>query len=205
MAAMVLKGREMSAEEVIRIAVRDREFYDRSGGGVTVSGGEPFAQADFLRELLASARNAGLSTAVETTAYANWESIESCLALLDCVLVDVKHVDSARHATWTGVDSERITANVRRICASHHDVRIRIPVVPGFNTDDDSFAMLTDFIRELGCGAELLPYHALGEGKYALLDCAYPGKGIAAGEAAEAVERLLAFMAKRGLRATVDV
>lgn len=205
MAALVRKGRVMSAAEVVREVVRDREFYERSAGGVTVSGGEPFLQADFLNDLLLAIKDAGVSTAVETTAHADWRDMERCLPLLDCVLVDVKHADSASHAAWTGVELATILSNVRRLCEIHPDVRIRIPVIPGFNSDETSLGQLATLVEELGRGVELLSYHVLGEGKYGMLNRRYPGAVIPASDAAEATKRALAFFFGRGIRVTADV
>ena len=203
-ASLVRKGRAMTVEEVVRDVARDREFYTSSGGGATLSGGEPFSQGDFLYELLSAIREAGVSTAIETTAHADWSAMERCLPELDCVMVDVKHADSGAHAAWTGVGLETIFANLRNLASKHGNVTIRIPVIPGFNTDAHARDGLTGLAAELGLRVELLPYHILGEGKYAMLGRSYPGAAIAASEADTATERLLEHMRAHGVDVSVD-
>lgn len=199
------KGRDMPADEVVREVLRDGAFYANSGGGATVSGGEPFAQKDFLFELLAALRDAGVSTAVETTAYVEWDALERCLPLLDCVLVDVKHVDDGKHREWTGAGTGTILANIRKLREAHRDVRVRIPVIPGFNADADSRDRFGEVLPELATEVELLPYHVLGEGKYAMLGRIYPGAEISAANAAADAECLRETLRRRGVAASIGV
>lgn len=203
--AVVLKGRFMSADDILRESIKDDSFYRTSGGGVTFSGGEPFAQGDFLRESLAACKSAGIATAVETSACADWECIEPCLPLLDHILVDVKHTDSSKHREWTGVGTEIIVENIRRILRFHAGGVLRIPVVPGFNADDAACAGFADFLGELEADVELLPYHVLGEGKYAMLDRDYPGKEIGIAGISIDMERLRLFLSEQGIKVSVDV
>lgn len=189
----------MSVGEVVAKVLRDASFYASSGGGATLSGGEPFAQPDFAREVLLALREAGVRTAVETTAHARWEDIERCLPLLDHVMVDLKHADDAAHRRWTGVGLETIRRNQKNILANHADALVRIPVVPGFNTDDAAIAAFAAFIGETGATrVELLPYHSFGEGKYRLLGLPYPGADIDADAASADAERLRERLAATG-------
>lgn len=204
MGAVVRKGSEMTVDDIVRQVARDAEFYSGSGGGVTFSGGEPFAQPAFLREALAAVRAEGISTAVETTAYVEWDVLESCLPLLDHVLVDVKHADAAKHREWTGVNPDRIHRNIRRLLQTHSGTRLRIPVIPGFNDDTESLDGLADFVAGVGGGVELLPYHALGEGKYAMLDRPYLCDPALASEGPAAATKMLAHFRARDLDAIID-
>ncbi len=201
--SLVVKGREMTAAEVVGQVARDRGFYASSGGGATISGGEPFLQSDFLFELLAGLREAGIPAAVETTGCSDWNAIARCLPLLDCLLVDVKHVDSAKHREWTGIGCEVILANVKKMRAAHPRVQIRLPVIPGFNADSDSAAQFAEFFVSLRADVELLPYHVLGEAKYAMLGRTYPGADIAAANASAATKRLQEFLLLRGVDASI--
>lgn len=202
-AAIIRKGNDVTAEEVLREVEKDRSFHETSGGGVTFSGGEPFLQTGFLLELLTACRTAGINTAVETTAHADFADIEKALPLLDTVLVDVKHTVDAVHAEWTGVGVGLIMDNVRRLARRHARVFVRIPVIPGFNTDADAFAGFAAFLGELALGAELLPYHVFGEGKYRMLGRAYPGAGISSDDARGETERLRDYLADRGVKADI--
>ena len=200
-AALTIKGRRMAVDEVVGTVARDRLFHVVSGGGVTLSGGEPFAQAAFVRELLVRFEQEGVLTAAETSGAANWADIEPCLPLLDEIFVDLKHTDSARHAEWTGVGLETMLPNIEKILRLHPRATLRIPVVPGFNTDGEAAAGFADFAIRLGAEVELLPYHAFGEGKYRSLGRAYPGAGIDAGSAGADADRLADFLRGRGVHA----
>ncbi|MCL2374355.1 MAG: glycyl-radical enzyme activating protein [Treponema sp.] len=204
-AALVLKGQEMGAAEVEAEVLKDADVFKSSGGGVTVSGGEPFAQADFLFDLLTRFRAAGLHTAVETSAAARWEDIERCLPLLSLVICDLKSADAALLAQWTGGKWELIEKNIRALAACHPNVLVRIPVVPGFNTDERSFAGLAAFLQDIGAPqTELLPYHFLGEGKYAMLGMAYGGSAIDGGISYNDSLRFKEYLMAKGIHAVIN-
>ncbi|MDR2391988.1 MAG: glycyl-radical enzyme activating protein [Planctomycetota bacterium] len=203
-AALAIKGRPMTADELVRTAARDRLFHTVSGGGVTLSGGEPFAQAVFVRELLVRFAREGIRTAAETSGLADWADIESCLPLLDEIFIDLKHTDPIRHAEWTGAGLDRIMPNAEKILRAHPRATLRIPVVPGFNTGEAAGAGFAGFAVRLGAGVELLPYHAFGEGKYRSLGRAYPGAGIDAGRSGTDADRLADFLRERGVRVAVS-
>ena len=203
--ALILKGREMTADEVETEVLKDADVFRSSGGGVTFSGGEPFAQADFLYDLLTRFCDAGIESAVETSAAARWEDIERCLPLLSLVLCDLKHTDAALLAQWTGAKWEHIEKNITAILSCHANVLIRIPVVPGFNTDEKSFAGLAAFLRRTGVRqAELLPYHFLGEGKYAMLGIPYDGAAIDGKRSYNDSLRLQEYLAAKEIHATIS-
>ncbi len=168
------KGRLESVEEIVRVCLQDREFYEESGGGVTLSGGEPLMQAEFARALLEALGEQGVHRAIETTGFTNESDFLSTLPLVELLLFDVKHWDSARHKQGTGTDNGLILRNLRAAVEAGKDVLPRIPVIPGFNDgleDADGFARL---LSGLGLErAQLLPFHQFGENKYAEMGLAY--------------------------------
>ncbi len=168
-------GRDVTVSEIMPEILADMPYYRRSGGGVTLSGGEVLAQADFAAELLSACRDAGLHTAIETTANAPWEDIEKLLPYLDLCLMDIKHMDSAKHKEYTRAPNERILENAKRIAQSGTELIIRTPVIPTFNDDEASIRAIASFARSLGGASEyhLLPYHRLGTDKYTGLGRAY--------------------------------
>ena len=173
--ARVLRGRRASVEEVLREVERDDLFYRRSGGGVTVSGGEPLLQAAFVAELLRACRQRGIGTAVETCGHAPWEDFARVLAHTDTVLFDIKHADPVAHRRFTGVGNELILANLRRAVESGIRVVLRLPLVPGVNADAGTVRSIATLARELGIDElHLLPFHRLGESKYQALGLSNP-------------------------------
>lgn len=178
--ALVLIGQDMTAEDVLAEVRTDRAFYDRSGGGVTVSGGEPLCQPDLTREILAACRAEGIHTALDTHLAWPWNLVATVLPVTDLFLIDLKMMDPARHAEWTGASNERILDNARRL--SHEDVSliVRTPVVAGVNAAVDDIARIAEFIAgfENLLYYELLPYHPLGAGKYAGVGMEYQAAGL---------------------------
>ena len=172
--ARTLAGRTMSAEEVFQEVKKDEIFYKRSGGGVTLSGGEPLAQAEFSASILRLCKQAGLHTAIETAGMAKWEVFRQVLEYVDLVLYDLKHMDSLAHQKCTGVPNDLILENVKRIRRELAiPVTARIPVVPGFNADPKNIEATARFIAtELDPAAKvnILAYHRLGETKYNRLE-----------------------------------
>ena len=166
--ALTLVGKTMTAEEVTAQVLRDRPFYDNSGGGVTLSGGEPLCQCEFSREVLRLCKDAGLHTAVETNLAAPWEDLASILPVTDLVLADVKMMDPALHQRWTHLPNDGVLANARRLSQQAVDLVVRTPVIPGVNDTSDQIGRIADFIAGFAnlLYYELLPYHPLGRGKY---------------------------------------
>ncbi len=146
----------------------DKAFYDNSGGGVTFSGGEPFAQPEFLADLLARCRTSGIRAAVETCGYAAMPDIARLEPLIDLFLYDLKIIDPQRHRQWTGRDNAPILENLRFLagrCAEK--IVLRVPLIPGGTDGEANLAAIAEFSRALGLSrVELLAYHALGAGKY---------------------------------------
>jgi pyruvate formate lyase activating enzyme len=167
--ALTLIGKAMSVGAVLDVLVEDRSFYESSGGGVTLSGGEPFAQPAFTLALLRTCRSARLHTALDTSGYAPWPIIERALPFVDLVLFDVKHLNSEEHRRWTGRDNDLILANLRRIAQAGAPVEIRVPIVPGANDGDEHLVAVADLASTLPSlvGVRLLGYHSLAGSKYA--------------------------------------
>ena len=163
--ALSMWGRRYTVTEVVDRVVRDRPFFEKSGGGVTVSGGEPFSQSEFTLSLLRAFKERGIHTALDTTGLASWGIIEQALPCVDLFLLDLKNMDSPEHQAVTGVPNEPILDNARRIAAAGGKMQIRIPVIPRFNDSDEDFEQVGRFVKELGGAVtlvQLLPYHALG-------------------------------------------
>ena len=169
--SLVLLGREATVEEVLAEVLKDQPFYETSGGGMTLSGGEPMAQAEFTTALLAAAREAGLHTALDTSGFAPWERYQAALPHLDLVLYDLKCADPMAHRVATGVDNALILENLRRLAEAGVEILVRVPVVPGFNAAPEQMAALARLVAALPrpVPMELLPYHRLGESKHAAL------------------------------------
>jgi pyruvate formate lyase activating enzyme len=173
--ALRLVGVRRSVAEVLAEVGRDRVFYARSGGGVTLSGGEPLHQPAFTRALLRACRLSGLHTAMETSGHAAWETLAGVLPELDLLLYDVKHTDPRRHETLTGVSNEGILENLRRAVRSGFPTIIRVPVIPGTNDGADDVRARVRLLHEVGPirQIDLLPYHRLGEATYARMGRTY--------------------------------
>jgi pyruvate formate lyase activating enzyme len=164
-------GKQMTVDEVMAEILKDRVFYEDSGGGVTFSGGEPFAQPRFLLGLLAASRSKGLHTVVDTCGHAPWEHIAAAAQLTDLFLYDLKHADSARHAECTGAGNELLMANLRALGALHGSIALRVPLIPGFNDAPDDLNALARIASTMSGirQVNLLPYHATGSYKMARL------------------------------------
>ena len=163
-----VEGEDITVEELLPRIITDEFYYRRSGGGVTLSGGECLMQPDFAPHLLHGCRDLGYNTAIETTGFQKWEIIEKYLPYLDYVLMDIKHMDSAKHKEYTGVPNELIHENARKFAQSGVDLTIRVPVIPTFNNTPEEIRDIAEFAATLP-GVKhlhLLPYHRLGQGKY---------------------------------------
>jgi len=170
-------GREVTVQDVMAVIEKDRHFYRRSGGGMTLSGGEVLRQADFARELLKAAREVGIHTAIESTALADYAEIEKLLPHLDTFLMDIKHMDTAKHKEFTGRRNDVVFENAAKIAQDGRcELIIRVPVIPSFNASVNEIKDIALFASKLPGVKELhlLPYHRFGEGKYKTLGREYP-------------------------------
>jgi pyruvate formate lyase activating enzyme len=161
----------MTVEQVIEIAVRDRVFYEKSGGGITLSGGEPLTQASFCKAVLTAAKSNGLHTAVETSGYVPWETIAPLVADVDLFLYDIKDTDAERHGQNTGGKLDLVLENLKRLDEAGARVVLRCPIVPGVNDNPEHEARLDDIFRSLRHGVAMgkVPYHNLGTAKWQAL------------------------------------
>ena len=153
----------------MRTVEKDRPYYRRTGGGLTLSGGESLCQPEFATALLRAAKESGISTAMESMGYAKWEVIEGLLPYLDQYLLDIKHMDPAKHKEFTGKPNELMLENAKKIADSGMtELSIRIPVIPGFNDMPEEIRDIAAYTRQRGKvrRLHLLPYHRLGQDKY---------------------------------------
>jgi pyruvate formate lyase activating enzyme len=177
--ALEVIGREWTPDELFAEVDKDTVFYDTSGGGVTLSGGEPMAQADFVLALARLCHEAGIHVALDTCGTVAWERYERVLPLVDLVLYDLKIFDAERHRASTGADNGLILENGRRIAAAGVPMWIRTPVIPGYTASAANIAALGDLIAELSTVErwDLLAYTNLGQPKYHRLDLPYALEG----------------------------
>jgi pyruvate formate lyase activating enzyme len=184
--ALRVVGRAMSVDAVMAEVVKDEAFYAKSGGGLTISGGEPLAQADFTRALARAALGRGISVAIETCLAASPKAVDRLSALPVLWLADLKHTDPSAFAEGTGGSLAPITANLKLLATRGAEVVLRVPVVPGFNDDDESMMAILTMAASLAMKSgrlDLLPYHDLAAGKYLALGRKYamrPGLAVPA-------------------------
>ena len=198
-------GTDTTVGEVMKKVVQDMAYYKRSHGGLTLSGGEALCQQEFVSALLAEAKANGINTAVETTACLPFYMIEPQLPLLDTVLMDIKHMDSAKHEQFTGIRNELILDNARKIARAKGDsLIIRVPVIPTFNDTEEEIGDIARFAASLGGVREihLLPYHRLGYDKYVGLGREYL-MGDVKPPSKEKMERLRRVAESAGLKAVI--
>ena len=166
-------GEYMTVEEVLAEIERDELFYQRSGGGVTISGGEPLLQWQFVSSLLKVCKQRHLHTALDTCGYARWPILEKVLENVDLVLYDVKHMNPGLHIEATGKSNRLILNNLRKI-PSRIKIWLRLPLIPGFNDSEDNLTKLCRLGQEIGVEkVSILPYHKLAEEKYRQLGRQY--------------------------------
>ncbi|AFJ46728.1 glycyl-radical enzyme activating protein [Shimwellia blattae] len=173
--ALVVCGEPRPVDDIMAAVLRDKPFYDRSGGGVTLSGGEPFMQPALAAEILARSKAAGIHTAAESCLHVPWKYIAPSLDNLDLLLADLKHVDPRAMKQWTGGSAQRVMDNFRRLAARNIPLVIRVPLIDQFNASPDAIRQITDFAADTLGAKEIhfLPYHTLGIGKYQMLGQPY--------------------------------
>ncbi len=195
-----LAGEDVTAGEVMQTVVQDAPYYARSGGGLTLSGGEMLLQPDFSFALLSLAQQMGINTAVETTGYADKETLARLLPVIDYVMLDIKHMDPDKHLKFIGKDNKRVLENAAFIAQNAKHLVVRVPTIPTFNDTEEEIRAISRFAASLdGVKAlHLLPYHRLGSDKYAAI-----GKGYPMGDipllSGERMRRLLEVAAESGL------
>jgi pyruvate formate lyase activating enzyme len=189
----------VTVEDVLQVIRRDSVFYRESGGGVTFSGGEPFAQPEFLRQLVTACNRLGIDTAVETSGYFDWESVKDIFERLDCVFVDIKHMDDEFHMRMTGVSNRRILENIAAIAKLNPNTIIRVPLIEEVNASEQNIRKMCEFLRQNTrvAGVELLPYHNFGEAKYNAVGAS--GQAFTTPDAAK-IQELKQIITSYGLR-----
>ena len=202
-------GRQMTVEECMELIRRDQGYYERSGGGVTVSGGDPLVQSDFVEALFRACKAEGYHTCCESTFCANWSEVEKVLPYTDLIISDLKLMDSALHRQYTGVGNELILQNLRRLAQEGRELILRIPVIPGVNDGRQNIEASADFIlRQLGGQVrtlQLLSFMRLGEEKYKSLGIPYQMEAVRLQRRAfqRRVEEIARYFNSRGIHCLV--
>ncbi len=172
-------ARRFSVSQLMDILKRDMVFYQQTGGGVTLSGGEPFCQPSFLFAVLEQCRQKSIHVAVDTSGHCEEQDLAQAAMLADLFLYDLKLMDPATHANFTGRDNRLILDNLVSLTKLHNNVVVRVPLIPGFTDDDENLRAMSKFLSTLAVSAvELLPYHPTGSGKYANLHREYGLKDV---------------------------
>ena len=192
--ARKLCGESWDVERLLGEILQDKEFFENTDGGVTFSGGECMLQPEFLGEILRKCKENGIHTAVDTAGNVPWSSFERILPDTDLFLYDVKCFDDARHRDCTGVGNRLILENLGKLLELGQNVLIRIPVIPGINDRVEEMEAIRAFLNSHGkpVGVELLPYHRLGENKYAALGLPVTEFQIPSGETMDALRKCFA-------------
>lgn len=174
--ALKRAGRRVTVQEVLEVVIRDEPFYESSDGGITLSGGEPLMQPEFALALLRQMKKQSLHTALDTSGYASWKSVEQLLPFTDLVLYDLKHMDSEQHRRITGVSNRRILNNLFLLDQAKKPLWIRLPLVPGYNDEEVNYHALGSFLSKLNHieRIEILPYHRFAQSKYVQMGIEYP-------------------------------
>lgn len=197
-------GRDVAVEEVLEEVRQDEVYYRRSGGGITLSGGETLCQPKFGAALLRASAECGIHTAMESMACAPFEVIEKFLENLDLYLMDIKHMDGRKHKEFTGRSNELMLENAKKIASKGQKLIVRVPVVPTFNDTPEEIRAIAQYASGLPGVEEMhiLPYHRLGQDKYNGLNRQYM-MGDALPPSKEHMERLLEEVSKAGLKGQI--
>lgn len=200
--SLEIVGREMYAQEIIQEIEKDREFYETSNGGVTISGGEPLVQWEFTAELIKELKQRYYHVAIETCGYAQWEQVEKVVSLCDLILYDIKHMDSELHKKYIGVPNELILQNAGKIAQKNLNIVFRIPLLGGINDDENNITKVAKFAQRIGVKeVHLLPYHRFGEGKYKKLNREYTCKATTPSQ--ERIDHLKQILESSGITVKV--
>jgi len=172
-------GRRMTVAEVLHEVLKDEAFFDESHGGVTISGGEPLLQAEFVESLLVACHGRGIRTALDTCGYGPTDILHGLSEHVDLFLYDLKLMDDEKHREIMGVPNDRILANLRMLAESEREVIVRFPVIPGVNDDWGNINALSAFVSSTRLRRiDLLPFHRIGSDKYKRLHLRYTMDGV---------------------------
>jgi pyruvate formate lyase activating enzyme len=201
--ALKLSGREMTAEEVLKEIMKDRVFYKNTGGGVTVSGGEPLMQIDFTAEILRLVKAEGIGTCIETAGNVSWPNFEKVIPYTDLFLFDVKFVNPEPHKEWTGCANRLIQENLQKLAGLDREIIVRIPLIPDVN-DGQEFRDIVDRVAEMKRIKEIhiLPFHQLGSSKYDQMGMEYSMRDHRE-DNDETVRECGRYAAKKGFRVSI--
>lgn len=167
-------GLPVDEEKLLKEILSDKVFYQNSKGGITISGGEPLTHPEFVLKILKRVKKTGINTCLDTCGYANWDDLEMLIPYLDLVLYDIKCIDDELHKSHTGVSNKLIIENFVKLVNSGAKVRVRIPIIPGFNYTIKQIEKIADFVERYPIeGVDILPYHNFGRVKYRMLDKPY--------------------------------
>ena len=191
--AMHVFGSDMTVQEVLKVVEADSAFYSRSGGGLTISGGEPLMQHEFTLALLREARRRHIDSTIETCGFADWSLLQEASGHLKFILFDIKSMDDEKHKKLTGVSNDLILTNFTKLREAFPElhIRVRVPLIPGFNDTEAEIEKILAFIRGMrNTSVELLPYHRIGQSKYMFLGLEYPmGGAVLSDEKAESLKK----------------
>jgi pyruvate formate lyase activating enzyme len=200
--ALALKGRLVTADEIISRAVRMKPFFLHSGGGVTLTGGEVTMQPDFALAVLEGCRAHGIHAAVETCGACSWDTLKRIVSATDLVLYDLKLIDDAAHRQWTGAPNQRILDNARRLAGASAEVVFRVPLIPGLTDTDAAVSSILDFLADAGLRrVTFLPFNPSTSAKYEWLGLACEVSGEP--QTAPRLAEILSSARRRGLDATL--
>ncbi|MFC1971120.1 glycyl-radical enzyme activating protein [Chloroflexota bacterium] len=203
--ALALYGKRMSVAEVVSEVLKDMPFYRKSGGGITLSGGEPLYQSAFAMALLKQCHEAGIHTAVETSAYCSPRTLKAALKETDLLFFDLKHLDSATHSRLTGQPNDLILSNTKIIASAGIPVIPRMPLIPTINDSAENIKVTADFLKLINIKViELMPYHRFGLGKYEALGRQYLLDGVKAPEPGD-IARTKEYFQGLDIECTVSV
>lgn len=200
--ARVTCGDRMSVSEVMKSILKERIFFEQSGGGVTLSGGEPMAQPEFVMELLSECKKYGIHTALDTCGFVDAEILLDTIPFTDLYLYDIKHIDPAKHKKYTGVDNNVILSNIAKLGERGAAINVRVPFVPSVNTDEENLRAMAVFLSGVRgiVGLNLLPYHSAAEDKHDRWGMEFHLRGIRTPTEAS-LRRAVEVMESQGVRA----
>lgn len=179
--ALEMQGSTKDIDEILKVVMQDEVFYEESGGGITLSGGEILMQPDFASELLKASKEKNLHTCIETTGFTTLDNFRKVIEYVDYIFFDCKHWNDKKHQEGTGVSNTQILSNLQYAIETKKEVLVRIPVIPGFNADLEDAKGFAKIFNEIGVKqCQLLPFHQFGENKYDLLNENYYYKDVPA-------------------------
>lgn len=199
--ALAMTGKEMSTQRVMNIIIKDKTYYDESGGGITLSGGEPLMQPDFALSLLKRSKEAGIHTCVDTSGFASLEVLKKIVDYTDVFLFDYKVSDEKRHKDLTGKTNQCILSSFNFLYKTGCQIILRCPLIPGVNDSDDHFEAIARFEKDYPklLKIQILPYHHIGHAKYERYGILNPLPLVTSAEV-DTIQHWKAFFIKRGCR-----